>query len=142
MRTGVVGALGATAVLVLAGCGSSGGYANGARPPAPINVSVSLTRDAVHVSPSRVGAGPVILLVANESDSSRSVTLASPDGGGAGCVVRPASSGPINPQGTARVALQLVEGQCRVGVEGDGLRPALLVVGRRRTSAQDQLFQP
>ncbi len=53
-----------------------------------------------------------------------------------------ASSGPINPQGTARVKLPLVQGACAVGDADGRLRPALLVVGAQRPSAQQDLLQP
>lgn len=140
----MLGALTALAlVATLAGCGASGsGYANAARPPAPVSVSVYLTDARVAVSPSHVGAGPVLLLIANESTRSRDVTLTAAAGSGRACVAADASSGPINPQGTARVKLPLVQGACAVGDADGRLRPALLVVGAQRPSAQQDLLQP
>jgi len=140
----MLGALGAIAlVAVLAGCGSGGsGYANAARPPSPVSVSIYLTDDRIAVSPSRVGAGPVTLLIANEGTRSRNVTLTAPAGTARSCVAADASSGPINPQGTARVKLPLVQGTCAVGDAGGALPPALLVVGPQRPSAQEDLMQP
>jgi hypothetical protein len=141
MRKTMVGALSA-AMLVLAGCGSSGGYANRPRPPAPVNVAVNLTNARVSISPARIGAGPAVLLVANTGDRSRDLTLTAPNGSSRSCLATSASSGPINPQGTARVAVELVEGDCLVGVRDASLRPARLVVGAERTSAQADLLQP
>jgi hypothetical protein len=145
MRTRMLGALSATA-LVLAGlatgCGSSDDYANADRPPAPTSISIAVTGTRIEVSPSRIGAGPVLLLIANTSNRSRDVTLTAPDGAGAACVEADASSGPINPQGAARIQLSLVEGTCEVGVADGSVPPARVVVGPERASAQQDLLQP
>jgi hypothetical protein len=141
MRTGMVAVLSAAALaLAGAGCGSSSGYDNAPRPPAPINVAVSITNARVNVSPAHVGAGPVVLIVANESGTSRNLTLGS--AGGGACVTSEASSGPINPQDTARLSVELVRGTCTVAVDDVGVTPARLVVGRQRASAQADLLQP
>ncbi len=129
------------ALLGLGGCGSSGGYANTPRPPAPANVGVAVTNTRVLISPDRIGAGPVVLLVANESSRSRDVVVDG-SGGGSACVSAPASTGPINPQGTARVSIGLVRGTCAVGVRDGGPDAAHLSVGPERTSAQADLLQP
>ncbi|HET6447745.1 MAG TPA: hypothetical protein VFG31_01450 [Conexibacter sp.] len=142
----MLGALSAT-VVVLAGlgtgCGSSSDdYANADRPPAPISISIAVTGTRVAVAPSHVGAGPVLLLIANESSRSRDVTLRTPDGSSSACVKDDASSGPINPQGAAHIQLSLVEGTCEVGVADGSLPPTRLVVGPQRASAQQDLLQP
>lgn len=137
----IAGAL-VLAVLVLAGCGSAASYDNRPRPPAPINVAVSLTDRGVRVSPTRVGAGPAVLLIANESARSHDVVLAAIAGAGRACVSERVSSGLINPQGTARVPVALVHGTCTVGVRGGGTHPARLTVGHERQSAQSDLLQP
>ncbi len=129
-------------VLLLVGCGSGTAYDNTSRPPAPINVSVNLTDERVLVSPARIGAGPIVLLVANESATSHDLTLTSPSDASDSCVAASASSGPINPQGVARLPVEVIEGECLVGVRDAALRPAHLLVGKRRPSAQDQLLQP
>lgn len=141
MRTRMLGALGASALMV-AGCGSGSAYQNTPRPPAPINVAVNLTNARVRISPAHVGAGPVVLLVANEGTRSRDLTLQAPSGSGGSCLDADTSSGPINPQGTARLAVDLVPGECLVAVRGNDIAPARLTVGRERTSAQADLLQP
>jgi hypothetical protein len=133
--------LGAAALVL--GCGSTDDYANDPRPPAPIDVAVNITNDRVMVSPDRIGAGPIVLLVANESDRARDVMVSSPENGGRACVDADATSGPINPRGNARVQLEVVEGECVVGVRGrGGPRAARLRVGPQRPSAQNELLQP
>jgi len=144
MRTRTVGALSAAMLAIsAAGCGSSGdSYANASRPPAPVTLSIVVADGRIAVSPDRVGAGPTVLLIANESTRSRDVTLTPALGSGRGCVTADASSGPIAPQGTARIKLPLVEGRCAIGVTGGGLPPARLVVGPQRASGQQDLLQP
>jgi hypothetical protein len=128
---------------VAAGCGSGkADYANTDRPPAPISISIALTGERVAVAPDHVGAGPVLLLVANESGRSRDVTLEGLRSGGRPCVVDDASTGPIAPQGAARISLAVVEGTCAVGVADGTLAPARLTVGPERPSAQQDLLQP
>jgi hypothetical protein len=137
----IAGAL-ALAALVICGCGSAASYQNTPRPPAPVNVSVSLTDRGVRVSPTRVGAGPAVLLIANESTRSRDVVLDALAGDGRACVSARVSSGVINPQGTARVPVALVRGTCAVAVRDGGTHAARLTVGHKRSSAQGDLLQP
>jgi len=139
----MIGALATLVVLagLCSGCGDSASYANADRPPAPISISVAVTGERIAVAPSRVGAGPVVLLIANESGRSRDVTLTAA-GGGRSCVPDDASSGPINPEDAARISLRLVEGACEIGVADGTIGPARLVVGPERESAQQDLLQP
>jgi hypothetical protein len=139
----MIGALAALVVLagLCAGCGGSASYANADRPPAPISISIAVTGQRIAVSPNRVGAGPALLLIANESGRSHDVALTAA-GGGRSCVADGASSGPINPQDAARISLGLVQGTCEISVADAGIRPAQLIVGRQRRSAQQDLLQP
>lgn len=140
----MLGALATLLVLVpvAAGCGSGADYANADRPPAPVSISIAVTAERVAISPDRVGAGPVVLLIANENGRARDVTLTGPSDSGRSCVTDDASSGPINAQGAARISLPLIEGTCAVGVADGSLKPARLIVGPERESAQQDLLQP
>lgn len=145
MRTRMVGALGATLLVLTtvgAGCGSTGGYDNASRPPAVRTLSIEVVGGRVGVSPMHIGAGPTLLLIANESGRSREVTLTAPAGASSSCVEADASSGPISPQGTARIQLPLTEGACDVGVADGALQPVQLIVGPQRPSSQQDLLQP
>ena len=138
----MVGALSATVlVIAVAGCGSSDSYENASRPPAPLDVAILLTDDRVAVSPAQFGAGPVVLLVSNQSDRTRELTLTGAESG-TPCIDADASSGPISPQGNARLQLSLVEGTCIVSDADGTLQPKRLTVGPERPSAQDDLLQP
>lgn len=138
MHKAVMAVLGG-AVLLGAGCGDNGSYANNPRPASPLTVSASVTPKRVTVSPDRIGAGPIVLLVANLTSTSQTVSITplSTAGGGP----PEASTGPINPQGTAELQYDAARGGYRIGV-GHGPAPAVLRVGAQRPSGQDQLLLP
>src|SRR3954451_7444770 len=105
---------------VVAGCGADDNRDKN-RPPVPINVSVQLGARKVTVSPATFGAGPITLLVANQSGASQTVTIDGPR-------VRQ-SVGPINPQDTATLKVTVQPGDYTLATdEAAGLRPAKLTV--------------
>ena len=57
----------ALATAFVAGCGSDTSYRNEPRPASPIVVTASINKDAVAVSPRRFGAGPITLIVTNQT---------------------------------------------------------------------------
>lgn len=129
------------AVLVPAGCGDDDDYANENRPPTPINLSAAISSDRVSVSPTKFGAGPVILIVTNQTRAAQEVTLETDETGGTEAGLRQSTSS-INPQDTASLKVTVRPGHYVVRVEDDGIRPARLVVGPKRPSAQNELLQP
>src|SRR4051794_8070286 len=75
-RQAAAAACAITAACALASCGSSDHkYANAERPPTAIVVSASIGEKAVQVSPKKFGAGPITLIISNQSSSSQQVTL-------------------------------------------------------------------
>jgi hypothetical protein len=128
----------ALAAVLVAGCGSSTDYKNEPRPPAPIVVTASISKKAVSVSPTTFGAGPVTLIVTNQTAASQQVTLEI-NSGAAGFKGR---TGPINPRDTGRLKADLPQGTYSVHVEGAGIKAANLTVGKKRPSAQNDLLQP
>ena len=65
------------AAAAAAGCGAGGsGHTNEPRPPVPIVVTASISNDRVSVSPRMFGAGPISLVVTNQTRASQQVTLA------------------------------------------------------------------
>ena len=139
MRSGLRIAAGA-AVVAMAGCGSSGTYKNEPRPPAPVVITAAILPDKVSVSPTHFGAGPVSLVVANETDASQQVTIVRQINGQTQEL--PDQTAPINPHDTASLKADIDQGDYLVRVVGDGIKPAKVTVGPTRKSAQNQLLQP
>jgi hypothetical protein len=120
------------------GCGSDTSYKNEPRPPAPIVVTASINKNAVAVSPKRFGAGPITLIITNQTGASQQLTVEI-NNGQAGFKGR---TGPINPRDTGQLKADLARGIYSVHVDGNAIRPARLTVGRERPSAQNDLLQP
>lgn len=121
-------------VLLVSACGSSDNR-NANRPPVPVNISVQLGTSKVTVSPAKFGAGPIALLIANQSGASQTLTIDGPR-------VRQ-SVGPINPEDTATLKVTVQPGSYTLSTdESAGLRPAHLTVGPKRPSAQNTLLLP
>ena len=134
----------AVAVLIvtaLAGCGDEGGdYANKPRPAPPINVSAAITDKKISLSPKEFGAGPVVLIVSNQTGADQTVTLQTDEIGGSGPGLKE-SSDPIQPRGTGTLKVDVREGSYALSAS-DGSKPAKFEVGPARKSGQDQLLQP
>ena len=128
----------ALATAFVSGCGSDTSYKNEPRPPAPIVITASINKNAVAVSPKRFGAGPITLIVTNQTGASQQVTVEISNGQ-AGFKGR---TGPINPRDTGQLKADLGRGTYSVHVDGNAIRPAQLRVGRERASAQNDLLQP
>ncbi len=137
LRTGTTAVL---AAALLTGCGGGDDdYANNPRPPAPINVTAAITDRGITVSPPEFGAGPVVFIIANQTDEPTKVTLESDTSSGPG--IKQTTS-PINPDGTASLKVDMKTGDYEVRVDGADIEAAALVVGAARESAQDELLQP
>jgi hypothetical protein len=140
--TATLGALLVGAALAATGCGgeeSSG--ATKLRPPVPIIVTASISPKEVSVSPTRFGAGPITLIVSNQTGASQQVTLESDDAPGEGPGIRQQTA-PINPRDTASLKANVRPGRYRVAVAGDGIQAATVRVGRERPSGQNEVLLP
>jgi hypothetical protein len=133
--------VGSVAALPVAGCGGGEDFKNKPRPPVPIQLSGVINNTAVSVEPSRVGAGPITLVIANLSSQSHTVTL---EGGPKDTSEQ---VGPINPQDTGTIQESLQQGVYRVKVGSDRatareITPATIDVGPKRKSSSDQVLLP
>jgi hypothetical protein len=128
-------------VVVLAGCGGGSDYKNDPRPAAPINITAFVGPKQVSVSPTRFGAGPIVVIVTNQSDTSQEVTFQNP-GGQCTKSTDVCQSTLINPQDTGTLKLNVNPGSYEVKVGDDSIKPARVTVGRQRASAQNELLQP
>jgi hypothetical protein len=151
MRRTTIGILAVTTALTVAGCGSAGTFANKPKPPAPVDLTVYINNARVSLSPSTVGAGPVIFIITNQANSAQSLSILP---AGASAAQPLANTGPINPQGTAQVSVNFPSsGDYTLTTAGSGqtdaqlatapsIAPAKLHIGGPRPSASNVLLQP
>ncbi len=131
-------ALALAGALAVAGCGEREQHANRERPPASINVTAAIADGRIHVSPRRFGAGPIRLIVSNQTASAQALTFET--GGDAAGVTQ--STQPITPSGTATLEVDVPEGDYELTSSDGGVEPAAVRVGEQRESAQNQLLLP
>jgi hypothetical protein len=135
-RTAVAGlAMG----LALAGCGGGKDFENKPRPPVTLELTGVITKDEVTISPHKVGAGPVVITVSNQSGAKRTLTLDGND--------IQESVGPIDPLATGKLQKTLTPGRYTVKAGSEAatakeIKPATLVIGKTRPSASDKVLLP
>jgi hypothetical protein len=125
---------------LLAGCGGGKNFADQPRPSAPLYLTGVITSSGVTVSPNRAGAGPVVILVSNQTQASHTLTL---DGDN----IAPVQSGSIAPTDTGRIQTTLSPGTYTVKAGSvqavrKQLAPARLVIGKERADSNDQVGLP
>lgn len=124
---------------LIAGCGGDD-FKNKPRPPVPIELTGVITDKSVTVSPAKFGAGPVTLIISNQTQESHTVTL---EGAPLQNKATPKQTvGPINPLDTANIQQSLPEGKFLVKVSSSPIKPATLVVGPKRSSSSNDVLLP
>jgi hypothetical protein len=130
------------AIAAVGGCGGSeSDYANKPRPATPINITAAITDRGVNVSPNTFGAGPIVMIVSNQTAEQQTVTLETEELGGSKPGLRKSTT-PIGPRSTGTLKADVRQGTYAVSTRGGGIEPATVEVGKARRSAQDQLLQP
>lgn len=149
-RTITVGMLPLVAVTVAA-CGSSTHFQFNPKATIPVNVSVYINSQRVALSPSSVTRGPVLITITNQASTAESLQVVRAGGSGANPL---ADTGPISPQGTGQLTVNLGIGSYTVTTAPDnsteaaaatptGILPGLLQVqGRRPAGGASQLQAP
>jgi hypothetical protein len=138
-RVLILASVGAT--VLSAGCGDTESHKNKLKPPEPINVTASVSDKRVLVSPTAFGAGPIVLIITNQTARNQDVTLESDTTSGKAGVQQ--STGPIIPEGgTAQLQVNVSKGTYRVSTADDRVVPASIAVGRSRGTSQNELLQP
>jgi hypothetical protein len=134
-------ALALTALLGLSACGDEENRVNRERPASTINVTAAIVDGRVEVSPRRFGAGPIRLIVTNQTAAAQALTFETDEVGGdkPGLTQK---TGPIDPAGTATLEVDVREGEYALKTADRGIEPASLAVGAPRPSAQGELLQP
>jgi hypothetical protein len=128
----------ALAAALLAGCGEDD-FKNEARAPVREALTGVIQDDAVTVSPSKLGAGPVEITISNQTDSNRSITLE-----GRSIIER---AGPVAPGGTATLQKTLAPGSYEVKAGSTKavrheIRPAVLRIGKERKNSNNDVLLP
>jgi hypothetical protein len=124
--------------VVVAGCGDED-FANEPRPPVPVELTGVIQDDAVTVSPSRIGAGPLLITISNQTRHQATITLE-------GASIRE-RVGPVRALETATIQRTLAPGLYEVRAGSDvalprEIRPAELEIGRERESSSSDLLLP
>lgn len=128
----------AVVALGLSACGESD-FKNEPRPPVSVELTGVIQKDKVTVSPSKVGAGPILITISNQTDQAHTVTLR-----GEG---QKDDVGPINPLDTATIQKTVRSGTYEV-IAGSPKAltrepaPATLTIGPKRRNSNDRLLQP
>jgi hypothetical protein len=122
----------------LPACGQQEDHPNHDRPASSINVTAAIADGRINVSPENFGAGPIRLIVSNQTPSPQALTFET--GGGAAGVTQ--TTAPINPAGVATLEVDVTEGQYEITTDDGAIKPAAVKVGAPRASAQSQLLQP
>jgi hypothetical protein len=100
------------------------------------------------VSPSSVGAGPVVFIVTNQASNAEGLAISR-----SGQSQPLASTAPINPQGTTQVSVNFRPGEYTIATTPHGstdaslsqpssIRPAAIHIGRERQNSSGALLQP
>jgi len=128
----------AVAVGVPTACGKSD-FKNTPRPPIPLELTGVIQDDKVTVSPAKVGAGPVLITVSNQTRAAHTVTLE-------GESVRD-RVGPVNPLDTVTLQKTLKPGSYKVSAGSARavpreIKPASLTISKQRRTSSNEVLQP
>src|SRR4051794_175262 len=139
LRMRGIAAASIAALLALAGCGGGKDFANNPRPPVTVQLTGVITKQKVTISPNKIGAGPVVITVSNQTGRPHTLTL---DGNGIQERV-----GPINPLDTAQLQKTLKPGKYTVtagseAASSSSISAATLLIGKERESASDKVLLP
>ena len=137
----IAAAAATTAALLATACGGSEPRQNLDRPAAPITLTAAVHDDVIQVSPAVTGAGPIVLIVSNQTAKPQRVTFETDELGGR-TGGNTASTPVIEPQGTGRLSIDARTGRYAVHVQDRTVRAAHVKVGPPRKSSQNQLLLP
>src|SRR4051794_36748348 len=126
---------------LVAGCGGGSHFKNETRPPVPVQLTGVVTDRSVQISPNRVGAGPVVIVVSNQTTGAHTLTLERTGSTETDTV------GPVNPMGTGKLQQTLKPGSytLKAGSQQAApqeIMPGRLTVTRERQSSSSDLLLP
>jgi hypothetical protein len=125
------------AMVALSGCGtgSPAHFENRPRPAVPVDLSVYMDNHHISISPTKVGAGPVILYVTNQATGAQTLNIENAHGSAV------ATSGHINSGTTAQISTSLRTGTYKLAGSAR-IATARLKIGKPRPNADNVLLQP
>jgi hypothetical protein len=138
-RSGAIAFLVAGTLSALAsGCGGKD-FENKSRPPVPIELTGVIQPEKVTVSPNKVGAGPVLITISNQTNEAHTVTLE-------GDTVKE-RIGPVQPEDTATIQKTLPRGDYEVRAGSSAavpkeIQPAKLRITNERQNSNNRLLLP
>ena len=120
------------------GCGGED-FENRPRPAVPVELTGVIQEDKVTVSPRKVGAGPVLITISNQTEQPHTVTLE-------GERIRE-RIGPLVPLDTGTIQKTLNQGTYEVSAGSSRavareIQPARLTIGKPRKNSSDELLLP
>ena len=131
----------ASAALLATACGDTEPRQNLDRPAAPVTITAAVHDDEIQVSPLVTGAGPIVLVVSNQTAKPQKVTFETDELGGR-TGGNTASTPLIEPQGTGKLSIDARTGRYAVHVQDRTVRAAHVKIGPPRKSSQNQLLLP
>jgi hypothetical protein len=125
--------------MLVAGCGGGSHFKNETRPPVPVQLTGVVNDREVQISPSKVGAGPVIITVSNQTTAAHTLTLEGNDSTD--------TVGPVNPMGTGKLQQTLKPGTytLKAGSQqasATEIMPGKVTVTRQRPNSSSDLLLP
>lgn len=129
-------------MLTVGGCGSgSSTFRDVPRPPVPLQLTGVVSNDKVTISPNNIGAGPIVLVISNQTQQSQTITL---ERSGSQGEPNRDVVGPVNPLQPATLQQTLTPGQYTVSVDSatSGIAPAVINVGASRPSSSNTPLLP
>jgi hypothetical protein len=128
----------AGAAVATAGCGTKD-FQNKPRPPVPLELTGVIQDKKVTISPSKVGAGPVVITVSNQTKAAHTLTLEGDS--------TQERVGPINPLDTATIQSDLKQGTYEVKAGSSRavaheIKPAQLTISKERKTSSNDVLQP
>jgi hypothetical protein len=139
-RSAVTLASAAVSVALLAGCGGGKDFADNPRPAAPVQLNGVINKDGVQISPAHIGAGPVQILVSNQTGAPHTLELN-------GSKIASVTTDPIGAGNTGQIQATLEQGVYTVKAGSahavvKELKPARLVIGPERADSNNQVGLP
>ena len=128
-------------LLGLPACGEEEDHVNRERPAASINVTAAIIDGRVNVSPRSFGAGPIRLIVTNQTSSAQELTFETDEVGGDSPGITQTTD-PIDPSSVTTLEVDVREGDYAISTADREIRPASVKVGAPRPSAQGDLLLP